>query len=115
MMPYPTLTFFLIMGCFFVVASALLMVWITSHARRLSRQVAGMTFWSALALQQTDAVLTYLFNSYAGEFATVRGSWHLVALGCVGAVALAFWSVFIYIDGSLSGPPRRDPRDRHPR
>lgn len=106
---HPNLTFFLIMGCFVVIASSLLMVWITSRAPRLSRRVAGMVFWSALAIQQLDSVLTYLFNSYAGEFATVRGSWHLVAVGCIGAVALFFWSVFLYIDQPEPTNPNRRP------
>mgnify|MGYP001606994905 CR=1 FL=1 len=110
-----TFTFFLALGCVLIFISCAVMLKVTSRAPRPSRRWAGMVFWAALGIQTPDSLLTYLFDSYPLEFATVRGSWHLIAIGTVGAVALAFWSVFAYVDGTLSGPPRRDPRDRHPR
>lgn len=96
---HPVWTFFLILGCLFIIASSCLMIRVTSRTPRRAQRIAGITFWSALALQTTDNVLTYLFDGYPIAFATVRGSWHLIALGVIGALALTAWSVLLYVDG----------------
>lgn len=95
-----TTTFLLILGCLMVVMSAGVMVFITSRAQRLSRRIAGMTFFAALGLQTLDDAINYLFFSDPNEFATVQGSWHGVLLGSIGAIALFFWAIFLAIDNT---------------